>query len=68
MKTNWLAAWWHQLTRRPVADPWNHDPEIVRERDRQHRDGVTDAATAYRNRDWWNERLRESWRAQPDDT
>ena len=62
MKFGWLTAWWHQLSRRPPADPWNDDPEIRRERDRQHREGVIDAATIYRNRDRWNERLRESWK------
>jgi hypothetical protein len=65
MNVNWLVAWWHQLTRRPAVDPWDHDPDIVAERERQHRDGVTDAVTVYRNRDRFNERLRESWRQQP---
>ncbi len=61
----WFSAWWDQIRRRPQADPWNDDPEITRERDRQHETGVTDAAQAYRLRreirDRYNERLRQSW-------
>lgn len=66
MKLGWLTAWWDQIRRRPPVDPWNDDPEIKRERERQHDDGTTDAAQAFRIRhqlqDHWNENLRESWR------
>lgn len=48
MNFDWLAAWWDQIIGNPPADPWNDDPEITRERDRQHREGITDGATAYR--------------------
>ena len=66
MNFGWFAAWWHQLTKQPVSDPWNDDPEIQRERDRQHREGITDAATAYRARQQLRQRrirtTTETWR------
>jgi hypothetical protein len=48
MNMGWLVAWWHQISRRPPGDPWNDDPEITRERERQHREGIADAATTRR--------------------
>lgn len=56
MRLGWLTAWWHQIRRRPDPDPWNDDPEIVAERRRQHREGITDAATAFRARQQMRER------------
>lgn len=52
---NWLLAWWYQLTRRAPFDPWSHDPEIVRERARQHNEGVVDAfqRQQWREADFW---------------
>lgn len=66
MRFGWLLAWWDQIRGRPPVDPWNDDPEIKRERDRQHRDGVTDGATAYRIQQQLRERRidaqTEAWR------
>lgn len=58
----WLTEWWDQIRRRPPVDPWNEDPEILRERDRQHREGIVDRATARRLADGLAvRREREFW-------
>lgn len=66
MNLGWLTAWWDQLVGKAAADPWNDDPEIKQARDRQHRDGVTDGATAYRIQQQLRERRidtqTEAWR------
>ena len=66
MNFGWLTAWWDALARRPPADPWNDDPEIQRERKRQHDEGITDAATRYHLRRQLRERRvdvqMEAWR------
>jgi hypothetical protein len=46
MNLGWLAEWWAQIRRKPAGDPWNDDPQIMAERNRQHRLGITDAYTA----------------------
>lgn len=70
MNLGWLTAWWNQILRRPSADPWNDDPEIVQERERQHREGITDAATAYRLRQQLRERRVDmqtrTWQRDPE--
>lgn len=67
----WLMAWWDAIRRRPSPDPWNDDPEIRRERERQHDEGVTDAAQAYRLREQLRARRIEmhadTWRRQASD-
>lgn len=46
MRLGWLTAWWDQIRKKAPSDPWNEDPDILRERERQHREGVVDAYAA----------------------
>jgi hypothetical protein len=64
MNFDWLAAWWDQIRRKAPSDPWNDDPEVRRVRERQHREGITDAVTAYRAREWrrrWIDAQSQAW-------
>lgn len=64
---SWVSAFWNQIKGTPVPDPWDTDPDIIRERERQHALGVTDVASVYRaESQFWREKDdRKHRRASP---